>query len=56
MKIVYTPPHGTGVKLVPHVLKKFGFNNIINIPEQDIPDGSFPTVYSPNPEERQVRC
>jgi phosphoglucomutase len=51
IKIVYTPIHGTGVKLVPMVLKKFGFTNIINVPEQDISDGNFPTVKSPNPEE-----
>jgi len=51
LKIVYTPIHGTGVKLVPMALKKFGFYNIINIPEQDVTDGNFPTVYSPNPEE-----
>ena len=49
--IVYTPIHGTGVKLVPDALKSFGFNNIINVPEQDIIDGNFPTVKSPNPEE-----
>lgn len=51
LKIVYTPIHGTGVKLVPMALKKFGFRNIINVPEQDINDGNFPTVISPNPEE-----
>ncbi len=51
MKIVYTPIHGTGVKLVPMVLKKFGFSTIYNVPEQDITDGNFPTVHSPNPEE-----
>lgn len=51
MKIVYTPIHGTGVKLVPMTLKKFGFSNIYNVPEQDISDGNFPTVKSPNPEE-----
>ncbi len=51
MKIVYTPIHGTGVKLVPLALKKFGFKNIINVPEQDISDGNFPTVRSPSPEE-----
>lgn len=51
MKIVYTPLHGTGVKLVPMVLQKMGFKNIIHIPEQDIPDGNFPTIVSPNPEE-----
>ena len=51
MKIVYTPLHGTGVKLVPLVLQKFGFRNIIHIPEQDVNDGNFPTIVSPNPEE-----
>jgi phosphoglucomutase len=51
IKIVYTPLHGSGVKLVPLVLQKMGFRNIIHIPEQDIPDGNFPTVKSPNPEE-----
>jgi phosphoglucomutase len=49
--IVYTPIHGTGVKLVPEALKRFGFTNIIHVPEQDINDGNFPTVKSPNPEE-----
>lgn len=51
IKIVYTPIHGTGVKLVPMALKKLGFTNIYNVPEQDVVDGNFPTVYSPNPEE-----
>jgi phosphoglucomutase len=51
MKIIYTPLHGSGVMLVPMVLKKFGFTNILNVPEQDISDGNFPTVKSPNPEE-----
>ena len=51
MKIVYTPIHGTGVKLIPAALRAFGFTNIINVPEQDISDGNFPTVVSPNPEE-----
>jgi len=51
IKIVYTPIHGTGVKLVPRALKAFGFKNIFNVPEQDVPDGNFPTVKSPNPEE-----
>lgn len=50
LKIVYTPIHGTGVKLVPESLKNYGFTNIIHVPEQDIPDGNFPTVDSPNPE------
>jgi phosphoglucomutase len=49
--IVYTPIHGTGVTLVPQALKMFGFNNVHNVPEQDIVDGNFPTVKSPNPEE-----
>lgn len=51
LKIVYTPIHGTGVRLVPMALKAFGFKNIFNIPEQDVTDGNFPTVVSPNPEE-----
>jgi phosphoglucomutase len=49
--IVYTPIHGTGITLVPAALKMFGFKNIISVPEQDVPDGNFPTVKSPNPEE-----
>lgn len=52
LKIVYTPIHGTGVTMVPKILKRFGFTNIIHVPEQDIPDGNFPTVVSPNPEEK----
>ncbi len=51
LKIVYTPIHGTGVKLIPAALRKFGFTNIINVPEQDVVSGDFPTVVSPNPEE-----
>ena len=51
MKVVYTPLHGTGVKLVPMVLHKMGFRNIIHVEEQDVSDGNFPTVVSPNPEE-----
>ncbi|CDN33122.1 Phosphomannomutase [Mucinivorans hirudinis] len=50
-KIVYTPIHGTGVWLVPAALKMYGFTNIVNVPEQDVNDGNFPTVVSPNPEE-----
>lgn len=50
LKIVYTPIHGTGVELIPASLKKYGFTNIIHVPEQDIPSGDFPTVESPNPE------
>ena len=51
MKIVYTPIHGTGVRIVPRALRAFGFENIINVPEQDVVSGNFPTVISPNPEE-----
>ncbi len=51
LKIIYTPIHGTGYKLIPAALKKYGFTNIINIPEQDVVSGDFPTVVSPNPEE-----
>jgi phosphoglucomutase len=51
IKIVYSPIHGTGVRIVPQALKAFGFTNIINIPEQDVVSGEFPTVISPNPEE-----
>ena len=50
LKIVYTPIHGTGVKLIPASLKNYGFTNIIHVPEQDVPSGDFPTVDSPNPE------
>ena len=51
LKIVYTPIHGTGITLVPDALRAFGFTNIINVPEQDVISGNFPTVVSPNPEE-----
>ncbi len=51
IKIIYTPIHGTGVVLIPAALRAFGFTNIINIPEQDVVSGEFPTVISPNPEE-----
>ncbi|SFF43318.1 phospho-sugar mutase [Sunxiuqinia elliptica] len=51
LKIVYTPIHGTGVKLIPEALRAFGFENVINVPEQDVVSGDFPTVVSPNPEE-----
>ncbi|MBN2666083.1 MAG: phospho-sugar mutase [Bacteroidales bacterium] len=49
--IVFTPIHGTGGTLVPAALRLFGFTNIITVPEQDVVDGNFPTVKSPNPEE-----
>jgi phosphoglucomutase len=51
IRIIYTPIHGTGVKIIPEALRTFGFTNIINIPEQDVVSGDFPTVISPNPEE-----
>lgn len=54
LKIVYTPIHGTGVVLVPSALKQFGFENIHSVEEQNVVDGNFPTVYSPNPEERSA--
>lgn len=54
MKIVYTPLHGAGVRLVPASLRKFGFTNITVVPQQSIVDGNFPTVDSPNPEERSA--
>lgn len=54
MGIVFTPIHGTGVTLVPQALKLFGFRNIITVPEQDVVDGNFPTVRSPNPEEPEA--
>ncbi|MCF6342437.1 MAG: phospho-sugar mutase [Bacteroidales bacterium] len=50
-KIVYTPIHGTGVKLVPKALKAFGFEQVYEVSEQSVVDGNFPTVVSPNPEE-----
>lgn len=51
LKIVYTPLHGTGISLVPQALKAYGFENVICVKEQSIPDGNFPTCVSPNPEE-----
>ena len=54
MKIVYTPLHGAGMRLVPASLKNFGFTNVIMVPEQAVIDGNFPTVESPNPEERKT--
>ena len=54
MKIVYTPLHGSGVRLVPASLAKYGFTNVKLVPEQAVVDGNFPTVESPNPEERKT--
>lgn len=51
IKIVYTPIHGTGVKIIPAAMRLWGFTNIVNVPEQDVVSGNFPTVESPNPEE-----
>lgn len=51
LKIVFTPIHGTGVKIVPAALNAAGFKNVIHVPEQDVVSGDFPTVVSPNPEE-----
>ena len=54
LKIVYTPIHGTGITLVPEVLAKFGFDNVHIVEEQSTPDGNFPTVVYPNPEEKEA--
>ncbi len=54
MKIVYTPIHGTGGMLVFDSLKKWGFENVIHVPEQDLRSGDFPTVVSPNPENSEA--
>jgi phosphoglucomutase len=54
LKIVYTPIHGTGIMVVPQVLKRYGFDNVHIVEEQATPDGNFPTVNYPNPEERET--
>jgi len=54
LKIVFSPIHGTGITLVPDVLKKFGFTNVHVVEEQATPDGNFPTVVYPNPEESEA--
>jgi phosphoglucomutase len=54
LKIVYTPIHGSGIKLVPGVLQLFGFTNVNIVKEQMEPDGNFPTVGYPNPEEKET--
>ena len=51
MSIVYTPLHGSGNKPVRRILKRAGFNNVHIVPQQEVPDGAFPTVKSPNPED-----
>ncbi len=52
VKIVYTPLHGTGITLIPRMLKQLGFTNVNIVEAQAIPDGNFPTTPSPNPEEK----
>ena len=54
LKIVYSSIHGTGITLVPEVLKRFGFTNVHVVEEQATPDGNFPTVVYPNPEEKEA--
>ena len=54
LKIVYTPIHGTGITIVPETLKRFGFTNVHIVEEQATPDGNFPTVVYPNPEETEA--
>ncbi|MDE6257876.1 MAG: phospho-sugar mutase [Muribaculaceae bacterium] len=54
MKIVYTPIHGTGLRLMYDSLKKWGFENVIHVEEQDVQSGNFPTVVSPNPENSEA--
>ncbi len=54
LKIVYTPLHGTGITMVPKALNMFGFKNVVLVDEQSVPDGNFPTVKSPNPEEKSA--
>lgn len=54
LKIVYTPLHGTSIKILPKALQKAGYENVFIVPEQKIPDGDFSTVKSPNPEEPEA--
>ena len=54
LKIVYTPIHGTGIMLVPETLAAYGFDNVHIVEEQSTPDGNFPTVIYPNPEEKET--
>ena len=54
LKIVFTPIHGTGITLVPDLLKRFGFENVTVVKEQSEPNGNFPTVVYPNPEESEA--
>lgn len=54
LKIIFSPIHGTGITLVPQILKRFGFDNVHVVDEQAVPDGNFPTVIYPNPEENEA--
>src|SRR5690606_8685516 len=54
LKIVYTPIHGTGITLVPKALDLYGFKNVHIVEEQAVPNGNFPTVKYPNPEEEET--
>jgi phosphoglucomutase len=54
LKIVFSPIHGTGITLVPRILDKIGFKNVHVVEEQAVPDGTFPTVVYPNPEESEA--
>lgn len=54
LNVVYTSLHGTSIKLIPEVLSKAGYTNVNIVPEQAVPDGNFPTVKSPNPEEPEA--
>ncbi len=54
LSIVYTPLHGTGMKLIPRALQQWGFENIHTVPEQMVKSGDFPTVISPNPENAEA--
>lgn len=54
LKIVFSPIHGTGITMVPPILKKLGFTEVHTVPEQSIPDGNFSTVIYPNPEEAEA--
>jgi phosphoglucomutase len=54
LKIVYTPLHGCGRKMIPEILRRYGFENVTTVKEQMIADGNFPTVRSPNPEEQDA--
>ncbi|PRY10029.1 phosphoglucomutase [Pontibacter ummariensis] len=54
LKIVFTPIHGTGITLVPEILKRYGFTNVHVVEEQSEPNGNFPTVVYPNPEEKEA--